>query len=323
VGINRRERREQPRTDAAGAQGSRGGRDWRIVLGQNPEGTLDSEVQVWRFDAAAGEAPDPGAPPGWVRRGAQPVAVLVNYACHGVSLGSPMRLLSADFMGVMRRVVEGLVGGAALYVQGACGNINPALMGPDWDHPRRLGNALGAEAARVALLAQPLASLPLRVTREHLDLPALMPETVEEGRARVTALEAEQERLDADNVPPGAGSRSWNTRRLERARQGLAALERGAVLPPVAAEIGALRIGDAALVTNPSELFCEIGLAIKRDSPFPWTAVAGYTDGSAGYIPTRAAYPEGGYEVESACRVNPEAGELVEATSLRLLRALA
>jgi hypothetical protein len=120
----------------------------------------------------------------------------------------------------------------------------------------------------------------------------------------------------------GAGDRSWNTRRLERARQGLDALERGEALPPVEAEIGALRLGDAALATNPSELFCEIGLAIKRDSPFPWTAVAGYTDGSAGYIPTRAAYPEGGYEVDSACRVNPEAGELVEATSLRLLRAL-
>ncbi|MBI3973294.1 MAG: hypothetical protein HY332_18635 [Chloroflexi bacterium] len=70
-------------------------------------------------------------------------------------------------------------------------------------------------------------------------------------------------------------------------------------------------------------MFCEIGLAIKHSSPFPWTAVAGYTDGSVGYIPTRAAYPEGGYEVDRACRVNPEAGEIVEAISLRLLRSLA
>ena len=173
------------------------------------------------------------------------------------------------------------------------------------------------------MLAQPIESLPLRVARESLDLPALTPPSVEEGRARVTALEVERERLDQNNVPATAGSRQWNTRRLERARQGLAALERGETLPPVAAEIGALRIGDAALSTNPSELFCEIGLAIKRDSPLPWTAVAGYTDGSAGYIPTRAAYPQGGYEVDSACRVNPEAGEMVEETSIRLLRSLA
>jgi hypothetical protein len=306
VGINRRERKE----------------DGRIVLGQHPEGTLDSEVQVWRFDAAGGETPEPGAPVGWVRRSAPPVAVLVHYACHGVSLSSQVRLLSADFMGVMRDVVEPLVGGAALYVQGACGNINPSLMGANWEHPRLLGHALGAEAARVALLAQPVQPLPLRVARERLRLPALLPVSVEAGRARVAALEADRERLDREGVPADAGSRIWNTRTLQRARDGLAALEGGTSLPPVEVEIGALRIGDAALASNPTELFCEIGMAIKRASPFPWTAVAGYTDGSAGYVPTRAAYPEGGYEVDRACRVNPEAGEMIEETSSRLLRAL-
>ena len=307
VGINRRERKP----------------DGRIVLGQNPEGTLDSEVQVWRFDAADGDVSEPGAPAGWVRRSAPPVAVLVNYACHGVSLSSQIRLMSADFMGVMRQVVEELVGGTALYVQGACGNINPSLMGPDWDHPRRLGNALGAEAARVALLAQPVTALPLRVTRRRVDLPALLPTSVEAGRERVAALEADRDRLDAAGVDPGASARIWNTRRLERARQGLEALERGQPLPPVPADLGAVRIGDAALISNPTELFCEIGMTIKRDSPFPWTAVAGYTDGSAGYVPTRSAYPQGGYEVESACRVNPEAGEIIQSESLALLRALA
>jgi hypothetical protein len=307
VGINRRERKPEG----------------RIVLGQNPEGTLDSEVEVWRFDAAGGAAVDPGAPLGWVRRTPEPVAVLVNYACHGVSLGSQVRLMSADFPGVMRGVVEELVGGVALYVQGACGNINPSLMGTDWDHPRRLGHALGAEVVRVALLAQPVESAPLRVARETLDLPALLPPSIEAGRARLAALEAERARLDETGAAPTSGARQWNTRRLERVRQGLAALEGGETLPPVRAEVAALRIGDAALATNPSELFCEIGLAVKAASPFPWTAVAGYTDGSAGYIPTRAAYPEGGYEVDSACRVNPEAGEMVQETSIRLLRSLA
>jgi hypothetical protein len=310
VGINRRERKD----------------DGRLILGQNPEGTLDSEVQVWRFDAADGAAVEPGAPLGWVRRSAEPVAVLVNYACHGVSLSSSMRLMSADFIGVTRQVVEELVGGTALYVQGACGNINPSLMGPNWEHPRLLGNALGAEAARVALLAQPISSVPLRLARETLAFPAMLPVSVEAGRARVAQLEADRERLDeADRTGGGAnaGARQWNTRTLERARARLAALEGGEPLPPVVGEVAALRIGDAALAANPSELFCEIGMAIKEQSPFPWTAIAGYTDGSAGYIPTRAAYPEGGYEVDRACRVNPEAGAMVEETSVRLLRSLA
>jgi hypothetical protein len=257
------------------------------------------------------------------------VAVVVTYACHAVSLGSSVREVSADFPAVMRGVVERLVGGRALFLQGAAGNINPSLMGPDWDHPRRLGHALGAEAARVALLAQPIAGLPLCVARETLAFPALLPVSVEAGRARVAELEADRRRLEEADQPGGAGgargagARWWNTTTLERARRRLAALEGGEPLPPVPGDVGALRIGDAALATNPSELFCEIGMAIKGASPFPWTAVAGYTDGSTGYFPTRAAYLEGGYEVERACRVNPEAGELLEEASLRLLRALA
>lgn len=308
VGINRRERKD----------------DGRLVLGQHPDGTLDSEVLVWRFDDASGAPPEPGAPPGWVRRAAEPVAVVVNYACHAVSLGSSVRLISADFPGVMRAVVERLVGGQALFIQGAAGNINPSLMGADWDHPRRLGHALGAEAARVALLAQPVASLPLRTARETLAFPALLPVSIEAGRARVAQLEADRERMDQADKAGGAnaGTRWWNTTTLDRARRRLAALEGGEPLPPVMGEVAALRVGDAALATNPSELFCEIGMAIKQASPYPWTGIAGYTDGSAGYFPTRAAYPEGGYEVERACRVDPAAGEMVEERSVRLLRSL-
>jgi neutral ceramidase len=306
VGINRRERRP----------------DGRIILGQNPEGTLDSEVLVWRFDAADGPEVEPGAPLGWPRRAGEPVAVVVNYACHGVSLGSRVRQVSADFPGVTRDVVEQLVGGKALYLQGAAGNINPALMGSDWDHPRRLGHALGAEAAKAALTAQPVSAVPLRVARETLELPALIPESVEAGRERVALLEAEQARLEQRGSDAGAGARWWAAQRLERARQGLAALETGQPLPPVTGEVAALRLGEAAVVTCPGELFCEIGMAIKQASPFPWTAMAAYTDGTVGYLPTRAAYPEGGYEVDSACRVNPEAGEMVEAAGLRLLRSL-
>lgn len=305
VGINRREKRA----------------DNRIILGQHPEGILDSTVLVWRFDAADSDPVAPGAPETWVRRAAEPVAIVFNYACHAVSLSGQMRLVSADFPGIARGVIERLIGGTALYVQGACGDINPSLMAPDWDVPRRLGNALGAEAARVALTAVPAESMPLRVARETLDFPGMLPTSVETGRALVQRLEAEREQLDRQGGAPGR--RYWNETRLERARKGLAALEGGEALPPVRGDVSALRIGDAAFAANPSELFCEIGMAIVQRSPFPWTGIAGYTDGAIGYVPTRAAYPDGGYEVESACRVNPEAGDMVEETSLRLLRSLA
>ena len=256
-----------------------------------------------------------------MQRSAAPLAVVVNYACHPVSLGGQMRLVSADFPGVAREVVERLVGGTALFLQGACGDINPGLMGPDWEHPRRQGHALGAAAAQAALVAEPAAATPLRVVRETVDLPPLLPPSAGVARERLAALEAEGQRLEAQGG--GAGQRWWNRRGLERARAALAALEGGAPLPPLGAPLAALRVGDAALATNPAELFCEIVMAIKAGSPFPWTAVAGYTDAAVWYVPTRAAYPEGGYEVERACRVAPEAGELIAATGARLLASLA
>jgi hypothetical protein len=303
IGINRRERRP----------------DGRIVLGQNPTGPQDAEVQVWRLDAADGDPVTPGAPPGWLRRAPQPVAVLVNAACHPVSLGGQMRQISADFPGIARGVVEHLVGGTALYVQGACGNINPSLMGADWGNPLRLGRALGAEATRVALLAQPVAATPLRVARETVAFPGLLPSSLGAAREQVVTLEAEQARLATQ--PGNAGAKWWNQRALAQARLALAALGGGAPLV-VEGDLAVLRLGDAALACNPSELFCEIGQAIKAASPFPWTAIAGYTDGGIWYVPTRQAYPEGGYEVERACRVAPEASELLQETTLRLLQAV-
>lgn len=314
VGINRRELRA----------------DSQATLGHNPHGPLDSEVQVWRLDAVDDTAVAPCAPNGWVHYAAEPVAVVVNYACHGVSLGSRMRQITADFPGVMRGVVEHLVGGTALFLQGAAGNINPTIgfrspqstewTGP-WEAPSRLGTALGAEVTRLVLTAQTVPTVPLRTARETVAVPALLPTSGEAGRTQVAALVEEKGRLEREGA--SAGARWWNAARLRRAKRALAALDGGEPLSPVEAELGALRLGDAVLVTNPAELFCEIGMAIKRASPFTWTAVAAYTDGAIGYVPTPGAYPEGGYEVTHACFVGPEAAAIIEAASVRLLQDLA
>ena len=57
---------------------------------------------------------------------------------------------------------------------------------------------------------------------------------------------------------------------------------------------------DVAWVSLPGEIFVELGLAIKQDSPFPHTIIAELANGSIGYIPARRAYAQGNYEVVSA-----------------------
>jgi hypothetical protein len=81
------------------------------------------------------------------------------------------------------------------------------------------------------------------------------------------------------------------------------------------------RVGDVAVVGLGGEVFNEIGKAIKAASPFPHTLVVTHCNGSAGYLPTKEAYPEGGYEVESS-RFAPAAAEEVVKEALRLLREL-
>ena len=100
-------------------------------------------------------------------------------------------------------------------------------------------------------------------------------------------------------------------------------MQSGTPVPPVEAELTALRLSDSiGVVTAPGEIFTEIGQSIVARSPFAQTLYATYANGTIQYVPTRAAYAEGGYEVTHACQVAPEAGEQIEEESVRLLRSI-
>jgi hypothetical protein len=91
---------------------------------------------------------------------------------------------------------------------------------------------------------------------------------------------------------------------------------------PTEVEVQAIAFGrDLAWVSLPGEIFVELGLAIKQDSPFANTIIAELANGSIGYIPTRRAYTQGNYEVESA-RCAEGSGELLVDTAIRLLKDL-
>jgi neutral ceramidase len=288
IGINRRERKP----------------DGQIVLGQNPNGPVDRRLDVARLDTADDA----------------PLATLVGFACHPVCQSGRMTRLSADFPGRMREAAEDLTGSPCLFIQGAAGNINPVQMEHRYEPARRLGTILGAAVVQAYEEATLEPADTVATLRSDLELPAMSFPSVEEGQKSVAALEAEHQRLTDAGASPG--SLWWCERRLQRARSMLESRESGQPLPTVPAEVSAFRIGPLAAVTVPGELFCEIGMRIKAASPFPHTLIAGYTNGSVGYIPTAEAYPEGGYEVTHACRVDPEAGQMIEAAAIRLLRQL-
>lgn len=80
---------------------------------------------------------------------------------------------------------------------------------------------------------------------------------------------------------------------------------------------------EVAIVCLPGEVFVELGLAIKQGSPFKTTLVIELSNHVESiYIPNRAAYAGGSYEVTNSA-LQPGGGEILVETALSLLREAA
>jgi len=60
----------------------------------------------------------------------------------------------------------------------------------------------------------------------------------------------------------------------------------------------ALQLGELLICGVSGELMTEMGMAIKRESPYSSTIIVTHCNGSSGYICTDKAFTEGGYEVK-------------------------
>ena len=82
-----------------------------------------------------------------------------------------------------------------------------------------------------------------------------------------------------------------------------------------------LSMGDISFATVPCEWHDTCGQMVKGDTPYKMTFVCGYSNGSKSYIPSSAAFDNGGYEV-SSCHFEKGTGEAIAEELLRLLRDL-
>jgi hypothetical protein len=85
----------------------------------------------------------------------------------------------------------------------------------------------------------------------------------------------------------------------------------------------AVRIGDLAICTLPFETLVEIGLDLKRRSPFPRTMVIGIANGYHGYLPSPEQHRLGGYETWlGTCRVQEDTSVILTDQLLEMLAEL-
>ena len=120
----------------------------QFVCGFNPGTLVDDTVIVARVTDASGKV----------------LATVVNYACHPTTLAWDNTLISPDYVGAMREVVEQATGAPCLFLQGASGELGPreGFVG-DPAVADRNGRQLGF-AALSALTALPAAFTRFRYT---------------------------------------------------------------------------------------------------------------------------------------------------------------
>ena len=233
--------------------------------------------------------------------------LLFNHAGHPNVLSGDNYLISAEYPGHAERLLEAEFGGTAIFVNGAQGTMDIDGLGPrTWAEMERIGAKLAAAVAETARAIEPAEEARVRCANLTYGLPArqVPPEQLAWAEAIIEQTGGTVQPL-ADGV--GDDFKALLLRRLHAVQD-----------QPIPVEQVAIAIDDTVFVSFPGELYTEIGLRIKAESPFARTYIIGLANGAVGYIPTRKAISEGGY-AEDVRRVDVGAGDVVKSKSLQLL----
>lgn len=85
-------------------------------------------------------------------------------------------------------------------------------------------------------------------------------------------------------------------------------------------DLSCLKVGPAYVLHMPGELFIEYQLAAQKLRPNDYVLMAAYGDDATGYIGTKIAYSQGGYETGPASRVSPEVEDVLLKAIAELLK---
>ena len=278
-----------------------------IRLAPNPDGVTDPVVSVMHARTADGDTP---------------IGTLVNYACHPVVLCEDNLEYSGDFPTYLVDALE-TGGGAAIFVNGTCGDINPKRRGSA-SAAREQGEEIARSVAALLPTLTPEPMVDIVHAVEDVDLPLRFPPP-EALRAYVDVAEAalaahgDPSDFEGRRLTAEVGRARRMEDRLGRRRERLGARITADTLR---VRLQVARIGPALFVAMPGEAFAPFGLRLRDEADGEHVFVLGYTNESIGYVPTIAAYEEGGYEVVSS-QLAPGAGEHLTQAALTALGRLA
>ncbi len=260
----------------------------------------------------------------------KPRGVLSNFALHLDTVGGLK--WSADYPFFIAQSLQRSVGADVISVfgNGCCGDINHVNpRGPNQNTTDFIGGSLGATIGEQLGRLPPVERPDLVVKSSVVNLP-LQDATEEEVARSIQVLNAAKRKENVDffehviaykkllldqlrHGEPYANTAEHVTWGLSRSLAGV-----GETLP---VDVTVITLGhDVAIVCLPGEVFVDLGLAIKQGSPFRTTLVIELCNTvETVYIPHRAAYAGGSYEVTNSL-LEPGSGEMLVEAALSLLR---
>ena len=272
IGVNRREPHPQ---------GTR--------IGQNPAGPVVPYAHVLRFVAADGTG-----------------ATLFNHACHPVVLGQDNLQISSDFAGAAVRHIEEQTGDKALFINGACGDVNPRIANGSFADVEALGQKLGRAVLEGRDAAALLDASAISWAHERLDLPLRPPPS--RWRAEVEQLKGHLRARLARGSKVSKAQLEWAVAMCKWVRAGAG---RARVQP---FEIQALALGELVLLGLEGEIFARYQLDLE--AVYGPVVLCGFANGCIGYVPTADEYARGGYEIDLAYKAYPSVQMIAPASEV-------
>lgn len=282
------------------------------------DGTAVSEPAVARTKTLFNEGPiDPQLGVVAVRRQeGGTMGYLVNWACHPVDVFD-LHTVTASWPGALAAEVRKRDDCPCLVLNGAFANINQInWVDPDYRQDfERMGAVLADDLSEVIEGMSFEDITEIAVASRLLELPLRDLSDEEIARARRT--------LAGEHVvqPPGVQRHASDKAYSESI---LRLVERKKERDFSRGEVQVIRLGSAAFVGLPAELFAETGLELKLESPFDPTFVVGAANGMVGYAPPPEHYARGGYECTTAywSKVAPSAAGMLADTGIELVRGM-
>ena len=307
----------------------------QIVCGYDPDGRADDTVLVGKAISDDGRT----------------LGTVVNYACHPTTLAWENTLISPDYIGAMREVVESHTNSPCLFLQGASGDLGPkeGFVG-DPAVADRNGRQLGfAALSGLESLPQPgthfeyagpVTSGAILGTWKHRPVSEAFAEqsrhwqsqnftvplhyrlelpTEAETRAELAKWEQAETTARTANDLPGIRDCRAKAEQMTRQLARLAALPPGQSYPyPVSVS----RVGHSLWVFAPGELYQQFQIELRKRFPQFAVIVSTITDDwQPGYIPPAASYGYGIYQ-EVIAAVSPGSLETLTQTVCREIERL-